>query len=149
MARGRKRIATEASGAPLEADNPFAGLDDGTLGVPGRPDPETGAEAPPEPVTHPAGKQATAASKRPGPRPRLDMRREVRGRGGKTVTALHAEDLRREDYARNLLRELKHTLGCGGSTDPSAGALFLQGDRTETLPPLLEARGFRVVRTGG
>lgn len=149
MARGRKRIATEASDTPLGAENPFAGLDAGTLGVPERPDPGTGAEAPPEQETHPAGKQAISTPRRPGPRPRLDMRREVRGRGGKTVTALHAEDLRREDYARNLLRELKHTLGCGGSTDPSAGALFLQGDRTEALTPLLEARGFRVVRTGG
>ena len=141
MARGRKKIATEGSDSPLAGDNPFAGLEAGALGA--LETPASHGETPPAPDSPPA------TQPRPGPRPRLDVRREVRGRGGKTVTALRTEAFRREEYARDLLRELKQTLGCGGSADATEGALFLQGDRLEAIPALLEARGFRVVRTGG
>lgn len=147
MTRGRKRVATEASDTPLGSDNPFAGLDAGALGAVGTPDP--GRKAPSGPAASPATDPTPSGRKRPGPPPRLEVRREVRGRGGKTVTALRAENFRREDFARELLRELKQALGCGGSADAAQGALFLQGDRVETITTLLEAKGFRVVRTGG
>jgi len=74
------------------------------------------------------------------------VRREVKGRGGRPVTTI-AGVPGDEEALRELAAELKRRCGSGGSV--KAGVIELQGDRREVVIPLLEARGYRVVRAGG
>ena len=80
------------------------------------------------------------------------LRREKKGRGGKTVVvisgfaALHG--FRASEIAE-LTQHLKQHLGCGGAVERtgSGGAeheIVLQGDQPARVAELLRARGFRV-----
>jgi translation initiation factor 1 len=74
------------------------------------------------------------------------VRREVKGRGGKTVTAIDGVGLA-EDALRELAGELKRRCGTGGSVKD--GVIEIQGDHRDVLVAELEARGYSVKRAGG
>lgn len=74
------------------------------------------------------------------------IRREVQGRGGKTITSIEGLGLA-PPQLEELARDLKKKLGCGGSVD--GFVVVLQGDRRERVEPLLVARGYAVKRAGG
>lgn len=74
------------------------------------------------------------------------VRRESKGRRGKTVTTISGLPLD-SDALRELAGELKRRCGSGGSV--ADGVIEIQGDQRDALVALLEARGYRVVRAGG
>jgi translation initiation factor 1 len=74
------------------------------------------------------------------------VRREVQGRGGKTVTTISGVGLA-NDALRELASELKRRCGTGGSVKD--GVIEIQGDHRDALVAELEARGYTVKRAGG
>ncbi len=74
------------------------------------------------------------------------VRREVKGRRGKTVTTISGTALP-EDELRSLAGELKRRCGTGGSTKD--GVIEIQGDHRDALVADLESRGYTVKRAGG
>lgn len=81
---------------------------------------------------------------------KLVVRREKKGRGGKTVTTVAG--LRgTPDEREALAQELRKALGCGGALeeDPSgAPVVLLQGDLVDRCAEWLASRGARDVRKG-
>ncbi len=76
----------------------------------------------------------------------MRVRREVKGRRGKTVTTISGVPLPPERLLE-LAGELKRRCGTGGTAN--AGVIEIQGDHREVLVRELEARGFRVKLAGG
>ena len=74
------------------------------------------------------------------------IRRETKGRGGKTVTVIDGIPLAPAEL-KALARELKKRCGVGGSSDSER--IEIQGDFREVLQRELEARGFTVKLAGG
>ena len=74
------------------------------------------------------------------------VRREVKGRRGKTVTTISGIPLP-EDELRDLAGELKRRCGTGGSAKD--GTIEIQGDHRDALVEDLEKRGYTVKRAGG
>lgn len=74
------------------------------------------------------------------------LRREVKGRGGKTVTAISGVKLNATDLTA-LATELKRQCGTGGSAKD--GVIIIQGDHREKLLALLRQKGFQVKLAGG
>ena len=74
------------------------------------------------------------------------VRRETRGRKGKTVTTITGVPLASPEL-RALAAELKRQCGCGGSSKD--GVIEIQGDHTAALVAALEERGYPVKRAGG
>lgn len=74
------------------------------------------------------------------------VRRETKGRKGKTVTAISGVPLP-EDDLRALAGDLKRRCGSGGSVVD--GVIEIQGDHRDTLVSELESRGYRVKLAGG
>ncbi len=74
------------------------------------------------------------------------VRREVKGRRGKTVTTISGVPLP-EDDLRDLAGELKRRCGTGGSAKD--GTIEIQGDHRDVLVAELESRGYTVKRAGG
>lgn len=68
------------------------------------------------------------------------VRREKKGRGGKTVTVLEGIDKSALD---DVAAELKRALGCGASVE--GATIVLAGEQEERVKALLEARGLSVV----
>lgn len=76
----------------------------------------------------------------------IRIRREVAGRGGKTVTT--ASGFQLEDAAlKQLASELKRKCGVGGAARD--GIIEIQGDQRETLAAELQKRGFKIKLAGG
>ncbi len=74
------------------------------------------------------------------------VRREVKGRRGKTVTTVSGIPL--SDAAlRELSGELKRLCGTGGAAKD--GVIEIQGDHRDRLVAALEERGYTVKRAGG
>jgi len=74
------------------------------------------------------------------------IRRESRGRGGKTVSVIDGIAL--DDLSlKQLLKKLKSQLGSGGSV--KNGTLEIQGDHREKLLVLLEKNGYKARLAGG
>jgi translation initiation factor 1 (eIF-1/SUI1) len=120
----KQRIPVEAS--PELRTNPFAALDLGPL-----------REAP---ATAPA-----PATPKKEPKEKLLLRRSTAHRAGKTVLILEGfSPAWSASQLGSLLHELKSTLGCGGKIEDRH--LELQGELTDRLLPLLEARSFAVKR---
>jgi translation initiation factor 1 len=86
----------------------------------------------------------------PGPDIKNDgiirIRREVKGRKGKTVTTISGF-LIDADELRNLAAQLKRRCGTGGSVRD--GIIIIQGDHRETLLPELKKHGLTVKIAGG
>jgi len=76
----------------------------------------------------------------------IRIRREVKGRGGKTVTVASGFQLD-DDGLKQLAAELKRRCGTGGSAKD--GEILIQGDHRETLLAELKQKGFAVKRSGG
>ena len=76
---------------------------------------------------------------------RAVIRMERKQRRGKEVTVVDKLDLK-PDELETWCRELKKSLGCGGSVEN--GTIVLQGDLRQRLPALLEARGIAKVTVG-
>ncbi len=74
------------------------------------------------------------------------VRREVKGRAGKTVTAVYGLPLRGAALEA-LASELKRKCSAGGSV--KEGVVVIQGDHRNAVVPLLEARGYKVKKAGG
>ena len=74
------------------------------------------------------------------------MRREVAGRGGKTVTTIRGVPLA-EPGLRDLASEIKRRCGTGGSVKENV--IEIQGDFCDVVIDLLRAKGFTVKRAGG
>ncbi|MDH3212370.1 MAG: translation initiation factor Sui1 [Myxococcales bacterium] len=74
------------------------------------------------------------------------VRRETKGRRGKTVTTVSGLALP-EEALRELAAELKRRCGSGGSAKD--GVIEIQGDHRDALVADLESRGYTVKRAGG
>lgn len=74
------------------------------------------------------------------------VRRETKGHGGKTVTAISGLPIS-EGEARKLMGELKRFCGSGGAI--KEGIVYLQGDHCAKVIDELTRRGFKVKRAGG
>ena len=74
------------------------------------------------------------------------IRREVGGRGGKTVTVVSGLPLDAVALAA-LSKRLKSACGSGGTV--KSGALEFQGDHREQLVSLLASEGFKSKLAGG
>lgn len=76
---------------------------------------------------------------------KIVLRREKKGRGGKTVTRVQGLDLS-PDALRELARELGRAMGCGAKVE--ADEIIVQGDQVARATPWFEARGVRRVVRG-
>lgn len=74
------------------------------------------------------------------------VRRESKGRGGKTVTTIQGLCLTLEEL-KTLTAALKKRCGCGGSLKD--GVIEIQGDQVELLIEELQKRGFTAKKSGG
>jgi len=74
------------------------------------------------------------------------VRRETKGRGGKTVTTVSGVPLGGEAL-RNLATDLKRRCGTGGTAKD--GVIEIQGDHRETIAADLSRRGFTAKLAGG
>ncbi|SHM70953.1 translation initiation factor Sui1 [Phytopseudomonas punonensis] len=74
------------------------------------------------------------------------VRRETKGRGGKTVTTISGVPLA-EEPLKELASVLKKRCGCGGSLKD--GVIEIQGDHVELLLAELLKRGFKAKKSGG
>jgi translation initiation factor 1 len=114
-------------------NNPFA-----SLGPLGSKTSDANPDTPPAPARPPQAPPAGSIA-------RAVVRLERSGRGGKEVTLIEHLDLRPADRER-WLKELKASLGCGGSIEGEN--LALQGDHRKRLPDILAKRGVRRVVVG-
>ena len=94
----------------------------------------------------------TCKKKRPEPQPQfkpdgiIRIRRETKGRKGKTVTTVFGFDL--DDKAlKALAKDLKRHCGTGGSF--KTGVIIIQGDHRDAVKGFLEGKGYKVKMTGG
>lgn len=76
----------------------------------------------------------------------IRIRRETKGRGGKTVTVITGIPLQGDDL-KTLAGELKKRCGTGGTL--KEGIIEIQGDHCDTLMAELAGRGYKVKRAGG
>jgi len=74
------------------------------------------------------------------------VRRESKGRGGKTVTVVAGVPVD-DDALKLLAGELKRRCGTGGTAKD--GMIEIQGDHCDLLVAELARRGFTVKRAGG
>jgi len=76
----------------------------------------------------------------------IRIRREVKGRGGKTVTVAGGFELS-ADTLNRLAGDLKRRCGSGGSVKD--GEILIQGDHRDALLNELKKRGFSAKIAGG
>lgn len=74
------------------------------------------------------------------------VRRESKGRGGKTVTTISGLALP-EAELKQLASALKQRCGCGGAL--KEGVIEIQGDKVELLLEELKKRDFNAKKSGG
>ena len=74
------------------------------------------------------------------------VRRESKGRGGKTVTTISGVPLA-EEALKELATALKKRCGCGGALKD--GVIEIQGEHVELLLEELLKRGFKAKKSGG
>lgn len=121
----KPRVPTD--GAPALSSNPFAALQ-GALG-----ELPEGA-----PLDEPPAVAAAATGAPLGLREKLVVRREKKGRGGKTATVI--EGLQRSPEAlESLAQQLRRTLGCGAHVEGTS--IVLTGAQTERVREWLTSQG--------
>jgi translation initiation factor 1 len=76
----------------------------------------------------------------------IRIRREVKGRKGKTVTVIYGFQYGQNDL-QTLAKQLKQQCGAGGSVKDDM--IIVQGDHREKLMKLLKAQGHKVKLSGG
>ncbi|MBN1532386.1 MAG: translation initiation factor [Spirochaetes bacterium] len=74
------------------------------------------------------------------------VRRETKGRGGKTVTVVYGLLMTGERLA-SFAAAMKRACGTGGTVKD--GAVIIQGDKIDAVIGLIEAQGLKVRRSGG
>jgi translation initiation factor 1 len=74
------------------------------------------------------------------------IRREKKGRGGKTVTVIHNLQLSAQDM-KALGKHLKRACGTGGTVKD--GNIEIQGDHRDKIADELNALGYQTKFTGG
>jgi translation initiation factor 1 len=74
------------------------------------------------------------------------VRREKRGRGGKTVTTVTGIPLAGAEL-KDLGKQLRRQCGTGGTVKDNI--IEIQGDHADTVMSALEERGFQAKRAGG
>lgn len=74
------------------------------------------------------------------------VRREKKGRGGKTVTTISGLDMSSAQM-KELASELKRLCGTGGSI--KNGVIEIQGDNADKIVQALDDRGYKAKRAGG
>ncbi len=74
------------------------------------------------------------------------IRREVKGRGGKTVTTVWGISLAGQAL-KQFAKTLKQRCGTGGSV--KAGVIVIQGDHREMLAAEIKKQGYTVKVAGG
>ena len=96
--------------------------------------------------------ECSCKKKRPDPKPKITpdgiirVRREVKGRKGKTVTT--TAGFNPNDKGLNLLsKQLKQHCGTGGSVKD--GTIIIQGDHRDKIKVFLEGQGYAVKIAGG
>ncbi|MDD4347743.1 MAG: translation initiation factor [Opitutales bacterium] len=130
----KSRIDTSGDADPF-GYNPFGSLPVSGLSAPSS-NPSAGTAFTPEPPDIPSHKDRV-----------LRVRREKKGRAGKTVTIVYGTDELPSIKAAEILAKLKKALACGGAVED--GCLILQGDQPERVCALLNEQGFRSIRSGG
>lgn len=90
--------------------------------------------------------QAQASSIKNSAKQGVRIRRESKGRGGKTVCVIEGLSLS-GDGLKALLKGLKGQLGTGGAIKD--GCIEIQGDHREKLLALLEREGIKAKPAGG
>lgn len=76
----------------------------------------------------------------------VQLRRESKGRGGKTVTLVTDLPLTSEAI-KTLAKALKQLCGTGGTVKDDI--IEIQGEHREKIRPFLESKGFTVKISGG
>ena len=76
----------------------------------------------------------------------IRIRREKKGRKGKTVTAITGFDKANGDL-KQIARNLKGKCGTGGSIKD--GIIIIQGNHRQTIQKELQRQGFKVKLAGG
>ncbi len=76
----------------------------------------------------------------------IRIRREVKGRKGKTVTVIYGFTFDQGDL-KTLAKQLKQQCGTGGSVKDDM--IIIQGDHREKLMKLLNDQGHKVKLSGG
>ncbi len=74
------------------------------------------------------------------------VRRETKGRGGKTVTTIQGLPLDKKGLS-DLTKQLKRRCGTGGAV--KQGVIEIQGDWVEVLLEELQKKGYTAKRSGG
>jgi translation initiation factor 1 len=82
----------------------------------------------------------------PPPRQTLTIRREVKGRGGKTVTTISNIILSEQDI-KHLAKSLKKVCGTGGTV--KLQTIEIQGDFREKIAVYLQKQGYKIKFSGG
>ncbi|MCL6414924.1 translation initiation factor Sui1 [Aestuariirhabdus sp. Z084] len=77
---------------------------------------------------------------------RVRVRRETKGRGGKTVTSISGLPLEGKAL-KDLAKQLKQRCGTGGAV--KEGVVEIQGDHCDLMLAELTKRGFDAKRSGG
>lgn len=134
MAKKRKAAKAEASPATTTPNNPFGALSDLRDALPSAP-----AAKQRETPAATAGPTLETAAKGG----KLVVRREKKGRGGKTITRIGG--LAKSELAP-LAKKMKKALGCGATVE--GDDIVLLGSLVERAATWLEGRGAkRVVRS--
>jgi len=76
----------------------------------------------------------------------LRIRREIKGRKGKTATTISGLDLNHERL-KVLAKQLKQHCGTGGSV--KEGTIIIQGDHREKVRAFFERQGHKTKLAGG
>lgn len=96
--------------------------------------------------------QCACKKKKSGPQPPITIdgiirvRREVKGRRGKTVTTVSGFQIQANEL-KNLAAQLKRCCGTGGSVKDAV--IVIQGDHRDLVITELEKRGFEARIVGG
>jgi len=76
----------------------------------------------------------------------IRIRREKKGRKGKTVTAINGFDPSFDDL-KQIAKDIKAKCGTGGAIKD--GVIIIQGDHRPTIQRELQKQGFKVKLAGG
>jgi translation initiation factor 1 (eIF-1/SUI1) len=145
MARGKQRIAVDGSAGELRQSLPgLASLRDR---LPATPAAGEAAAAPQGPGLAQSGAPGTPDAPKSffARSPRLVVRREKKGHGGKTVTRIEGL-IGSPHQLDEAARELKRALGCGATVDRAD--VVVQGDLVERVRAFLGAHGARKIVLG-
>ena len=76
----------------------------------------------------------------------IRIRREIKGRGGKTVTMIYGLPMKGVDL-ENFAKTIKQSCGTGGQL--SDGILMIQGDKANFILSVLTDKGYTAKLAGG